>query len=108
VLVQRDPDGLTLEFSKSDRGSRILIDIGRNGPGATTAAPYAIRPKPGAPVSAPCSWEEIEQRRVQPQSFTLRGMAPRLAEAGDLWFGMARHRRSLRGPVEALKRLAPR
>jgi bifunctional non-homologous end joining protein LigD len=105
VLVARDPDRLTLEFSKADRGGRILIDVGRNGYGATFAAPYAVRPKPGAPVSAPCTWDELERGAATPQAFKLRTMAARLAETGDLWAGMSRHRRSLRQPMTRLQRL---
>src|SRR5690606_30868733 len=52
ALVARHPDRLTQEFSKADRGTRILIDTGRNSYGATFAAVYAVRPKTGAPVSA--------------------------------------------------------
>lgn len=85
VLVQRDPGHLTLEFLKVDRGDRIYMDIGRNAPGATVAAPYAVRPKPGAPISAPCTWDEIEIGKVHPQSFTLRSMAERIGEVGLLW-----------------------
>ena len=44
-----------------------------------------MRAKPGAPVSAPCTWEEIERGEVGPRSFTLRTMAERIAEVGDLW-----------------------
>ena len=75
ALVQRDPAHLTQEFYKSDRGGRILVDTGRNEFGATFAAAYAVRPKPHAPVSAPCTWEEVESGRAEPQSFTLRTMA---------------------------------
>jgi bifunctional non-homologous end joining protein LigD len=85
TLIGRHPDLFTLEFAKVDRGRRILVDTGRNGPGPTFAAVYSIRPKPGAPVSAPCTWEEIEDRRVGPRSFTLRDMAARMATVGDLW-----------------------
>ena len=60
-MVRRHPDRLTQEFSKVDRGHRILVDTGRNGYSATFAAAYAVRPKPGAPVSAPCTWAEIER-----------------------------------------------
>ncbi len=60
ILVQRDPKHLTQEFSKADRGGRILVDTGRNGYSATFAAAYAVRAKPGAPVSTPCTWEEVE------------------------------------------------
>jgi bifunctional non-homologous end joining protein LigD len=85
ALVQRDPAHLTQEFYKTDRGGRILIDTGRNELGATFAAAYAVRPKPHAPVSAPCTWDEIESGEAQPQTFTLRSMAQRLDAVGDLW-----------------------
>jgi bifunctional non-homologous end joining protein LigD len=104
-LVERDPDHLTQEFSKADRGGRILVDTGRNGYGATFAAPYTVRAKPGAPVSAPCTWEEIERGEVAPRSFTMRTMADRIRSRGDLWSGMSSRRESLREPVERLKSL---
>ena len=88
LLIARNPDTLTQEFSKADRGGRILVDVGRNGYSATFAAAYAVRPKPGAPVSAPCTWEEIERGEVGPRSFTLRTMAERVAAVGDVWADM--------------------
>jgi bifunctional non-homologous end joining protein LigD len=51
------------------------------------AAVYAVRPLPGAPVSAPCSWAEIEAGEVSPQSFSLRTLRRRLAKHGELWAG---------------------
>ena len=80
LLVKRDPKNLTQEFHKVDRGRRILIDTGRNGWSATHAAVYAVRAKPGAPVSAPCTWEELESGEVGPRSLTLRNMAARIEE----------------------------
>ena len=106
TLVKRDPKNLTLEFSKADRGGRILVDTGRNGYSATFAAAYAVRPKPGAPVSAPCTWEELERGKVSPRTFNLRSMAARTRELGDLWANMAKSRRSLRRPLERLRRLS--
>jgi len=85
IVIDRDPEHLTREFSKADRGGRILIDTGRNRGGATFAAPYTVRARRGAPVSAPCTWDEIESGVVHPQSFTLRTMRERLAKTGDLW-----------------------
>ena len=102
-LVTRDPSHLTLEFSKADRGGRIYVDTGRNGYGATYAAPYAVRPIRGAPVSAPCTWDEIEAGTVHPQSFTLRTMPQRITEVGDLWAGVYRRGRSLRRPLSRLQ-----
>lgn len=106
MLVERDPDRLTQEFSKADRAGRIFVDTGRNSYGATFAAAYAVRAKPGAPVSAPCTWEEIERGEVGPRTFTLRSMPARVADVGDLWSGMRRRRRSLRRPMERLLRMS--
>jgi bifunctional non-homologous end joining protein LigD len=93
ILVQRKPKQLTLEFSKADRHGRILVDTGRNRQGATFAAAYTVRAKPGAPVSAPCTWEEVEAGVAQPQTFTLRSMPARLAEVGDLWSDLVKSKR---------------
>jgi bifunctional non-homologous end joining protein LigD len=105
LLIKRDPEHLTGEFHKVDRKGRILVDTARNAYGATFAAAYAVRPKPGAPVSAPCTWEEVEQGKVGPRTFTLRTMAARIAEAGDIWKDLPRRGRSLRRPMERLSRL---
>jgi bifunctional non-homologous end joining protein LigD len=103
LLVKRAPDLLTQEFIKTDRGGRILVDTGRNAPGATFAAVYAVRPKPGAPVSAPCTWEEVAGRAAGPRSFTLRTTARRIAEVGDLWQGMETERSGLAGALAKLE-----
>lgn len=108
LLVERDPKNLTQEFSKVDRGGRIFIDTGRNGYSATFAAAYAVRPKPGAPVSAPCAWEDLQRGEVGPRTFTLRTMPSRIAEVGDLWSDMRKRGRSLRRPMERLRRLSGR
>jgi bifunctional non-homologous end joining protein LigD len=105
ILVKRDPKNLTQEFSKADRGGRIYVDTGRNGYSATFAAPYAVRAKPGAPVSAPCTWDELERGEVGPQTFTLRSMAKRIVDVGDLWSDIRRRPRSLRGPIEQLRKM---
>ena len=105
ILVKRDPQHLTQEFSKADRGGRILVDTGRNGYSATFAAAYAVRAKPGAPVSAPCTWEEIEREEVGPRSFTLRTMIGRVASIGDLWSDLRKRKRSLGRPIARLQRM---
>jgi bifunctional non-homologous end joining protein LigD len=105
ILVRRHPDMLTQEFSKADRGGRILVDTGRNGYSATFAAPYAVRAKPGAPVSAPCRWDELERGEASPQTFTLRTMAERIAAIGDVWSDMLAVKRSLRRALEQVRDL---
>lgn len=102
ILVQRDPEHLTQEFAKVDRAGRILVDTGRNGYSATFAAAYTVRAKPSAPISAPCTWEEVERGEVHPKSFTLRTMAQRIERTGDLWADMLRKKRSLRAALKKL------
>jgi bifunctional non-homologous end joining protein LigD len=105
LLVSRDPDHLTQEFHKADRGGRIFVDTGRNAYSATFAAAYAVRAKPGAPVSAPCAWDEVERGDIGPQTFTLRTMANRIAEAGELWGEMLGNGQSLPAAMEQLGQL---
>ena len=105
TLVKRYPKELTQEFHKKDRRGRILIDTGRNGYSATFAAAYAVRAKPGAPISAPCTWDEVATGAVEPRSFTIRNIADRMTEVGDLWKDMARRKRSLTRPIAALRKL---
>lgn len=107
LFVSRAPDQLTQEFSKADRGGRIYVDTGRNGYSATFAAAYTVRAKPGAPVSAPCTWDEIARGQVNPRTFTLRNMPGRVANVGDLWGDMRRRGRSLKRAMEKLKLRAP-
>ncbi|HLZ26801.1 MAG TPA: non-homologous end-joining DNA ligase [Chloroflexota bacterium] len=102
ILVERDPAHLTQEFSKADRGGRIYVDTGRNGYGATFAAAYAVRARPGAPVSAPCTWPELESGQVGPQTFKLRMMTGRIAEVGDLWLNLYAQARSLKSLLARL------
>ena len=104
LLVKRDPKHLTQEFHKVDRAGRILVDTGRNGYSATFAAAYAVRAKRGAPVSAPCTWEEVERAAVDPGTFTLRNMSARVASVGDVWSDMLRRKRSLKRAIEKVRR----
>ena len=106
AFVRRAPDRLTQEFSKADRGGRIYVDTGRNGYSATFAAAYTVRARRGAPVSAPCTWEEVARGEVSPGTFTLRTMPERAARIGDVWADMRRRGRSLRAPLEKLRRLS--
>jgi bifunctional non-homologous end joining protein LigD len=103
IIVERNPEQLTQEFSKVDRRGRIYVDTGRNEFGATFAAAYAVRPKPRAPVSAPCTWDEVSSGAVGPQSFTLRSMPARIEEVGDLWADMHAQPHSLQNMMNRLR-----
>jgi bifunctional non-homologous end joining protein LigD len=107
-FVSLAPDQLTQEFSKVDRRGRIYMDTGRNGYSATFAAAYTVRARPGAPVSAPCTWDEVERGKVSPDSFTVRNMPDRIAKVGDLWADLHKRGRSLKQPMEKLRKLSGR
>ena len=104
ALVERHPETFTQEFYKADRGTRILLDTGRNEYHATYAAPYAVRARNGAPVSAPCTWEEIERGTTGPRSFTLRGFEDRIDRVGDLWKDLHAEPHALAAAAGRLKR----
>ena len=102
-LVKHDPEHLTQEFHKVDRGRRVLMDTGRNHYSATFAAAYTVRARPGAPISAPCAWDEIERGVVSPDTFTIRNMAARIKTVGDLWAGATPS--DLQPAIEKFRRL---
>ena len=105
LFVSHAPDHLTQEFSKVDRKGRIYVDTGRNGYSATFATAYTVRAKPGAPVSAPCTWKELEKGAVNPNTFTVRNMPARIKQTGDLWVDLLKGKRSLTRPIEKLLKL---
>lgn len=92
-------------------GVRVVLEspeVGQKGTvhySATFAAAYTVRARRGAPVSAPCTWEEVERGEVSPRTFTIRNMAERIANVGDLWADMLKSKRSLRVPMEGLGQL---
>ena len=107
LFVSHAPDHLTQEFAKVDRRGRIYVDTGRNAYSATFAAAYTVRARPGAPVSAPCTWEEVAAGAAAPGAFTLRNMPPRVAQVGDVWADMRRRGYSLKraaAKLDALER----
>jgi len=80
-LEQRLPGQVTTKWWKEQRGERIFVDYNQNARDRTIASAYSIRPKPGAPVSAPLAWDELD--RVEPEDFTVATMPARFAEVGD-------------------------
>jgi len=103
LAVRLAPETLTQEFAKADRGWRIYMDTGRNGYSATFAAPYTVRAKPGAPVSAPCTWAEVEDGAIAPDTWTLRTIPDRVRAMGDAWSDLHDHPQSLRSALAAVK-----
>jgi DNA ligase D len=80
-LERRLPGQVTTNWWKEERGERIFVDYNQNARDRTIASAYSIRPKPGAPVSAPVTWDELPD--VAPEDFTVETMPARFAEVGD-------------------------
>jgi bifunctional non-homologous end joining protein LigD len=95
ALAEREPDALTVEQRVARRAGRLYLDVGRNAYGQTAVAPYAVRALDGAPVAAPLAWEELDDPGLHAGTWTLRTIPGRLAERGDPWRGIDRHRQSL-------------
>ena len=105
VLAERHPDVLTTEFRKAKRGGRILVDVARNGYAQTAVPPYAVRPRPGAPVATPIALEELADSRLRPDRWTIRNVLRRLAAKGDPWANIQAHARGLSAPRKRLAEL---
>ena len=85
AIGQTVPDLVSWAWSKRDRRGRARLDYTQNAPIRTLVAPYSVRPAPGAPVSAPITWEELEDPALTSDRWTIRTLPPRLAERGDLF-----------------------
>ena len=94
-FVAQRPEDFTANMAKKARHGRIYIDYLRNGRGATAVGAYSPRARPGAPVSTPLSWDEVENG-VQPGRFTVETVPKRLAGlAADPWAEMSTIRQSI-------------
>ncbi len=79
------PDLVSWKWQVADRGGLARLDYTQNAINKTLVAPYSPRAAPGAPVSAPIAWEELDDRALSPDGFTIRTILPRIAERGDLF-----------------------
>jgi bifunctional non-homologous end joining protein LigD len=82
------PDLVSWEWAKAERGGRARLDYTQNAPIKTLVAPYAVRPRPGAPVSAPIRWEELDEPDLVADRWTIRNVGERVAAIGDPWTGL--------------------
>ncbi|HXK32762.1 MAG TPA: non-homologous end-joining DNA ligase [Dehalococcoidia bacterium] len=98
-LIQQLPDDITMEWATTKRTGKVFFDHNQNTRGKTLAAEYSLRPSPGATVSAPVSWQELE--RVYPTDFDIDTMPERLAKVGDLWADILGAKQDLRALIEA-------
>ncbi|MDX1622692.1 MAG: non-homologous end-joining DNA ligase [Gemmatimonadota bacterium] len=102
-LADREPDRLTTEQRKEKRGGRLFLDYLRNSYAQTAVPPYAVRPRPGAPVACPLAWDELDDPDLSGDAYTVENVFQRLGQMEDPWKGMRRHARSLSDPIDRLE-----
>jgi bifunctional non-homologous end joining protein LigD len=96
-----EPSVTTLEWEVSRRSGKVFMDVNMNREGANIAAAYSVRPEPGATVSAPFSWTELDD--IDPRSFTIETMFERVAAVGDPFLPVAEGPgQSIRPAIETL------
>jgi bifunctional non-homologous end joining protein LigD len=105
VMQEREPERLTVEMSKKKRGDRLFLDYLRNSYAQHAVAPYAVRPRPGAPVATPLAWEELSDGDLNSQTYNIGNIFRRLGQKQDPWGGMTDESSSLKEPSRLLEKL---
>ena len=85
TIARLMPERVTEDWQVSRRTGKIRIDYTQNVINKTLAGPYSARPVPGAPVSAPIGWAELDDPELRPNRWTIRSIGERLQEVGDLF-----------------------
>jgi len=97
-LERRRPDLITAAWWKEERGQRVFVDYNQNAPHKTVFGAWSVRARPGAQVSAPITWEELDD--AHPDQFTIPIMGDRLESAGNPWADMIDDPQSLEPLLE--------
>jgi len=82
-LARRRPDVITDAWWKEERGQRVFVDFNQNAPHKTVFGAWSVRARPGAQVSTPFSWDELDE--VEPDALTITTVPERVARHGDPW-----------------------
>ncbi|WP_213457075.1 non-homologous end-joining DNA ligase LigD [Rhizomonospora bruguierae] len=85
------PELVSWKWQVRERGGLARLDYTQNAINKTLVAPYSTRPAPGAPVSAPIDWDELDDPDLRPDSFTIRSIVDRVARRGDLFRDVLDH-----------------
>jgi bifunctional non-homologous end joining protein LigD len=102
-VANEHKDIATVERVVSQRGKKVYIDYLQNFQGQTIVPPYVVRPVPGASVSAPLDWDELDSE-LHPSLFTIESMPSRLRRLGDLFRGTLTDKQDLLPAIEALQK----
>ena len=93
IICTMQPDIATVERTVKKRGAKVYVDYMQNVKGKTLCSAYSVRPRPGATVSAPLDWDEVNS--IKPSDFTIKIMLPRLQKLGELFAPVLSDRQSL-------------
>ena len=100
-LERRRPDLVTAAWWKEERGRRVFIDFNQNAPHKTVFGAWCVRARPGAQVSTPFAWDELDDPGLHPDRFTLPVVRERVERDGDPWAAMYAAPQSI-GPLLAM------
>jgi bifunctional non-homologous end joining protein LigD len=103
LVAQDHQDIATVERVVNRRGGKVYIDFLQNRRGQTVVPPYVARPVPGASVSTPLDWDELDSE-LHPSMFTIENMLPRIARLGDLFRGTLTDKQDLLPAIEAFQK----
>jgi bifunctional non-homologous end joining protein LigD len=106
VVAARAPKLVTTEVRKDKREGRLFLDYMRNNYAQTVVAPYSVRARPGAPVSIPIEWAEVDDRKLTAQRYNIKNAPARLERNGDSWKGWRRRAKSLKQARRKLDQLS--
>jgi DNA ligase D len=101
-LERRRPDVITAAWWKEERGERVFLDYNQNAPHKTVFGAWSVRARPGAQVSTPLRWEEIDT--THPDELTIASVPERVAKHGDPWADMSEQPQSLEALLELHER----
>ena len=89
------PDLVSWEWAKRARKGKARLDYTQNAINKTLVAPYSSRPAPGAPVSMPITWDELDDPDLRPDRWTIRDVPGRLEARGDPFRGVLEDQQTL-------------
>jgi len=92
-LERRRPELMTSAWWKEERGRRVFIDYNQNAPHKTIFGAWSVRARPGAQVSTPFGWDELDT--IQPDELTIATVPARVRAQGDPWAEMSQAPQSL-------------
>ena len=101
-LERRRPDIITAQWWKEDRGERIFVDFNQTAPHKTVFGAWCVRARPGAQVSTPLSWDDLDD--VHPDDLTIASLPERIDAKGDPWEDMNDNPQSLEPFLEMHER----